>query len=118
MQDFIQPHMFSSLLKLCKKELELETLPKIELVPQILNDGQPSFGEYGNNTIKIVIKDRHFMDVARTLCHELVHWKQDLENIQLDGSTGSEIENQANAVAGIVMRKFGRMYPEYFQRSF
>jgi hypothetical protein len=32
----------------------------------------------------------------------------------MDGSDGSDTENQANAVAGIIMRKFGQRYPQYF----
>jgi hypothetical protein len=53
----------------------------------------------------------------RTLAHELVHWKQRESGLELDGSDGSETEDQANAVAGVIMRKFGKMYPEYFVNS-
>ena len=62
----------------------------------------------------MAIKGRHLVDISRTLAHELVHWKQRIEGQELDGSDGSETENQANAIAGIIMRRFGQRYPEYF----
>jgi hypothetical protein len=49
-------------------------------------------------------------DIFRTLCHELVHHKQN-ELGQLHskaGETGSGIENQANAFAGMIMRDYGK----------
>lgn len=100
-------------INLCQKELALDKLPNIELVDHLKSN---SFGEF-DGSIKVVIKNRHPVDIVRTLAHELVHWKQRTENMELDGSDGSETENQANSVAGIIMRKFGQMYPEYFIQS-
>jgi Zn-dependent peptidase ImmA (M78 family) len=57
------------------------------------------------------------MDVMRTLAHELVHWKQMMDGDELDGSDGSSTENEANAIAGLIMRKFAKMYPDYFMDS-
>jgi hypothetical protein len=101
-------------IKMCKEELDLQSLPTIELVDKILNDDQPSFGIFENNSIKIVVKDRHIIDCVRTLAHELIHWKQRQLGLEMDGSDGSETENQANAGAGIIMRRFGKEYPECF----
>jgi Zn-dependent peptidase ImmA (M78 family) len=52
----------------------------------------------------------------RTLAHELVHYKQDVEHkIGPDsGETGSPIENEANALAGQIMRRFDEENPELF----
>jgi len=93
-------------------------LPPIELV-----DGEPtvgggtSFGEFDGEKIRVVTMKRHPMDVMRTLAHELVHWKQLVSGDELDGSDGSSIENEANALAGVIMRKFGKMYPDYFVQT-
>ena len=38
-----------------------------------------------------------------------------LDNKKLDGSDGSETENEANAVAGIIMRQFNRTHPDAFK---
>lgn len=101
-------------INLCRTELRLTNLPKIELVDKIDNN---SFGIFDGESIKVVIKNRHPIDIIRTLAHELVHWKQKQTGQELDGSDGSSTENDANAVAGIIMRKFGKMYPEYFLDS-
>ena len=56
-------------------------------------------------------------DLLRTLAHELVHRKQD-EDGRIDynsGETGSEIENEANAQAGILLRDFGKIDKEIYQ---
>jgi hypothetical protein len=72
-----------------------------------------SFGQYdpSDNTLTIYINNRNMADVLRTLGHELVHHRQnELGKIQNDsGKTGSEIENEANALAGVLMRDYGRI---------
>jgi hypothetical protein len=32
-----------------------------------------------------------------------------------DGSDGSPIENEANAVAGVIIRKYGKIHPELYE---
>ncbi|HEY6437444.1 MAG TPA: hypothetical protein VIY47_12710, partial [Ignavibacteriaceae bacterium] len=113
-REVIENHMLAHMLQLCKHELELNELPPIYLVDEPTVGGGTSFGEFTNNGIRVVQNNRHPMDVMRTLAHELVHWKQRTDNIELDGSDGSEAENQANSVAAIIMRKFGKQYPQYF----
>jgi Zn-dependent peptidase ImmA (M78 family) len=50
------------------------------------------------------------------LAHELVHYKQDIQNrlTPESGKTGHEHENEANAAAAIMMRNFAQMRPEMF----
>lgn len=78
-----------------------------------------SFGTFDPNTGKIwlYVKNRNMADLLRTLAHELVHRKQD-EDGRIDynsGETGSEIENEANAQAGILLRDFGKIDKEIYQ---
>ena len=115
-KEAILQHMVSHLLQMCQTELEIEHLPPIMLVdePCIHSNGKNTFGEFNGHTIKVVTMNRHPIDVLRTLAHELVHWKQQSEHMEMDGSDGSETENQANAVAGIILRRFSEKYPEYF----
>jgi len=114
-REAVQEHMITHLLQLCKHELELSELPEINLIDtEPTTGGGTSFGEFTDNGIEVVTKGRHPMDVMRTLAHELVHWKQRVENMPMDGADGSDTENQANAVAGIIMRRFGQKYPQYF----
>ena len=71
-----------------------------------------TFGTFDPNNDKIwlYVKNRNMADILRTLAHELVHRKQaeDGRIEQNSGDTGSEIENEANAMAGILLRKFGK----------
>jgi hypothetical protein len=109
-------------IKFCQKNLNLDTLPQIELIKgseQSVKNS--SFGGYGGHHIRLSISNRHIMDVCRTLAHELVHFKQDLDGA-LDtmddpGADGSPIENEANAKAAVIMRKWGKQYPKLFAQQ-
>jgi hypothetical protein len=72
-----------------------------------------SFGQYDPSKKSIVtyVENRNMADVLRTLCHELVHHKQNEEGRLKanSGETGSDIENEANATAGIVLREYGKV---------
>lgn len=78
-----------------------------------------SFGGYMGGNIEIMIGNRHVMDVMRTLAHELVHYKQDSDGVLRpdSGRDGSEHENEANAKAAVVMRLWGKMNPDLFDRA-
>ena len=56
-------------------------------------------------------------DVLRTLAHELVHHRQnELGKLNNDsGKTGSDVENEANVKAGILMRDFGKDREEIYE---
>jgi hypothetical protein len=109
----------SHLIRLSQQELGINELPRIQLIdkPFIQSGEKKSFGEFNGNSIKVVTQGRHPMDVMRTLAHELTHWKQRLDGQKMDGSDGSDIENEANSTAGVIMRKFAEKYPESFMSS-
>lgn len=108
--------MIDKLVALCKTELELDRIPSIEVISNSDTiPGTLSFGVFDGNKIRVIIKNRHPIDVMRTIAHELVHWQQQTTGQVLDGADGSDIENQANALAGVIMRKYGRAYPEFFK---
>ena len=76
-----------------------------------------AFGEISSkNIIHISIINRHPMDILRTVAHEYEHYKQHLEKglNHKSSHAGSPSENQANAKAGMVMRKYGQLHPELF----
>ena len=66
----------------------------------------------------VYAKDRAIVDVCRSIAHELVHHKQNLEdrlkNAIRDGEDGSPIENEANAVAGEIVRRYGKLNPDIY----
>ena len=103
------------------KHLELNSLPKFDFKFDTKRSVEHhSFGGYGSEHITITVVNRHIMDVCRTLAHELVHYKQDL-NKELEGenpgATGSPQENEANAEAAIIMRNWGKKYPQLFDKE-
>ena len=111
--------MFEKFLPLAMKYIGLKDLPKIVFEKSVGDADQPTFGKYvnGEHTLYVALANRHPNDILRTIAHELTHYRQDTEH-QLDstsGETGSPIENEANATAGIVMRHFNKKYPEYLK---
>jgi len=108
-------------IEFCVKELKIERMPKIKL----RRDPQwpvvhTTFGRYINDQhmLEVAWGGRHIMDVLRTVAHELTHRHQhERDGKKMDntaGETGSPWENEANARAGILMRDYARMHPEYF----
>lgn len=104
----------------CRAELNIQTLPKISL----LNDKSfvqqnRSFGEYNpqTNAIKVVALNRNLADICRSLAHELCHHRQNELNMIYNeaGDTGTDIENDANAMAGILMRDFGKRNVDVYE---
>lgn len=109
---------FRKFLPLVMHALALTKLPKIKLKKIIVDKEQPTFGVYNDkqHIIYLAIENRHALDILRTLAHELIHFKQNTEHrlTATSGGTGSEIENEANAQAAIIMRHFNKKYPEFF----
>lgn len=70
-----------------------------------------------NHNIWIYVKNRNMLgDILRSLAHEMMHFKQMLRNeiTNESGNDGSPQENEANTFSGIMIRKFGRMFPEIY----
>lgn len=69
--------------------------------------------------IVVYIKDRSLADILRSLAHEAQHMKQfedgRLDNPAEQGKTGSKEESEANSVAGILLREFGKLYPIIYE---
>lgn len=105
-------------LPIAVEHLELDHFPKIKLVKSL---GDTTFGRYvdAEQVIYVVVANRNPVDVLRTLAHEMVHYAQGLSGeLSVDsGKTGSPIENEANAGAGVIMRLFNTEHPKYLKMS-
>ena len=104
-------------LQFTKKELGLEKLPRIKIHTDTKNSVERrSFASYGNGEVNISISNRHINDCCRSIAHEIIHYTQDLAGVLNadSGKDGSEHENEANASAGIIMRKWAKLYPKLF----
>ena len=71
-----------------------------------------------DNKVKVLSKNRALPDIIRSIAHELVHHKQnqegELSGDKEEGDDGSPQENEANARAGKIVRRFGKKYPEIY----
>lgn len=101
-----------------KKELNIKELPKIHFVddPKFAKR-IAAFGQIKDNRIVIDIQGRQIMDILRTLAHELTHYRQHKRGTIGSGHAGSFTENEANRVAGTIVRKFGEKHSILFDIS-
>ena len=106
------------------ERLKLKEQPKVNLISgREYSEAKTSLGGYNPMTkeIFVVIDGRLTADICRTIAHEMVHRKQDelglVRNEVKDGADGSPIENQAHAVAGILMREYGRINKEIYNED-
>lgn len=113
--------MLDSFVSFASEKLGIKSQPSLKLEKDL---EATSFGGYNpsDNSIVVVSKNRHPMDIFRTVAHELVHHKQNedgrIKDVAQEGSTGSEIENEANAEAGKIMRWFAKANPSMFSSSY
>ena len=77
-----------------------------------------SMGSFHPRTgeIRVLRGARLTADWYRTLAHELVHHAQRDSGQTLDGADGSTIENEANSQAAVILREYGRLNPQIFQK--
>lgn len=70
-----------------------------------------------NNIMTVYVHNRNLVDILRTVCHELVHKKQNERNMITPNQNhpGSEIEQQADAIAGYLMKIYSKKHREIFQ---
>ena len=102
--------------------LDLQKVPKITFSDdEQLAKQMHSLGAYQPKTDELLVVkgSRLTADILRTLAHELVHRKQaEMGPLSAeDGKTGSEVENEANAAAGVLLRQFGQYRPEIFEEA-
>ena len=67
----------------------------------------------GKNLLKVYGKNRALVDILRSIAHELTHLMQD-ESEMLIGviqDAGGDIENEANAKAGELIKLYAKSHP-------
>jgi hypothetical protein len=106
------------------KRLKLSETPKIVLISgKGFANQKSSLGGYSPETkeIYVAIEGRLSADIIRTIAHEMVHRKQDemglIKDSVKDGADGSEVENKANSVAGILLREYGRLNKQIYTEN-
>lgn len=77
-------------------------------------DGMSTGSRNVNSELKILTKGRINRDVCRTLAHEWVHeWQISTKGMERGQDIGGPNEDEANAEAGSVIKKFEIDFPKY-----
>ena len=115
--------MLDSFVSFASDKLGLKSMPKVRYKTD--SDNYNSFAAYNplSNELSVHTMNRHPMDIFRSVAHELVHHKQNEDgklgkDIEKEGATGSDIENEANSEAGKIMRWFAKANPDMFSKSY
>ena len=107
-----------------KKELDIENEVDVQLqnnkdgikttaVYKYQDEGDEDFEQ---SEIRVFALGRALVDVLRSIAHEMVHHKQN-EDGELKGkisNVGGSIEDEANAVAGEMIKAYGLEHPEIY----
>lgn len=105
----------------CEK-LDITDPPKVILDKNKAKvDKNRSFGstEVTDGSIWVYIDNRNTADSLRTLAHEMVHYKQFLDGVlnDLDDDKKQQIEDEANAIAGRLMREYGKINVDIYENK-
>ena len=99
--------------KFVKDELGLKVTPTIKLLNGRGDLKTTAHYNYSKpeKVIKVNAKNRHIVDVMRSIAHEMVHHRQ-FEQGRLDGpkppDIGGDIEDEANSLAGQFIKMFSK----------
>ena len=100
-------------------ELKMQKPIKVNLVKDREAHGLKTFAHYDPNTNECVAYtgDRSLADILRSIAHEMTHAAQ-FEKGKIQGPVqdiGGPIEDEANAMAGRLVKKFGYKNPDIFE---
>ena len=113
--DKLSKYAIVKFIKFVNDELAIDQPFKVKLVTQ-RDDDLRTYAYYNpsNGDVKVYCRDRGLADVLRSIANELIHHHQNqmgkLEEPTQD--VGGEIEDEANSVAGQLVKKFGYANPK------
>jgi len=115
--DSVRGQQIHDFMTWCKKKLKLkQELPSIEFSDEKDSKDMYHTGYYSDHEDKLWVYtgNRNLIDILRTVAHEFTHRKQGEQGrIEADQSyPGSPIEQEADAVAGYLMKLYGKEHPE------
>ena len=105
----------------CKK-LGIKSKPDVKFSNDIeeVKDKRTFGTTHPTGEIWVYVGDRNTADMLRTLCHELVHYKQfekGTANDTMNKKQHQKIEDEANAIAGRLMRQYGKQNVEIYEHN-
>lgn len=101
-------------------QLDIDTMPTVKFGTDLADVKQKrTFGSTNDGgNIWVHIANRNTADTMRTLCHELVHHKQfeiGTAHADMTKEQTQSIEDEANAIAGRMMRDYGAQHEEIYE---
>lgn len=97
-------------------EVEVDYGFDLDRVKELRTFGSTS----SDGKIWVHVGDRNMADTMRTLAHELVHLNQfgkGTASDDMDEEQRLRIEDEANAVAGRLMREYGKQHSEIYENK-
>lgn len=104
-------YILYNFIKFVKQELNI-TLPfKIFISNNRKKFTTYAYYDHENKVVAVYIKNRALADILRSVAHELVHHLQNQRGDIIKGEPiqdiGGKIEDEANSIAGQLVKKFG-----------
>ena len=113
--DKLSKYAIVKFVKFISDELNLSDPFRVKLVTNRDEDLKTyAYYDASNGVVKVYCKNRGLADVLRSIAHELIHHHQN-QTGKIQGPTqdiGGEIEDEANSVAGQLVKKFGYAHPD------
>jgi hypothetical protein len=102
---------YNKFIKFLQKEFPLKQDITIHFLGE--REGKMTTGSRNDKSeLKVLCKNRMSRDILRTLAHEWVHEHQlNVLNREHGPDIGGQNEDEANAFAGQMMKKFEKKYP-------
>jgi hypothetical protein len=117
-EPYLKESLYEKFIDFAKEELNIGDGFSVNLTKD--NSDMETLANYDieDETSNILTKGRAPVDVIRSIGHEMTHHKQNekgkLSGKSEEGEDGSPWEDQANAKAGELVRKFGKLHPEIY----
>lgn len=114
--DEIKKNTVRRFISFCIQDLDLKEFFTVHLVNDRRSNGikTTAFYREADKMVKVYAKNRMLVDVMRSTAHELVHkqqWEQNRIELPVP-DIGGPIEDEANAMAGVLIKKFLNYDPE------
>ena len=109
-------YILYTFIKFVEKELDIEDTFTFSMSSNRKGFKTYAYYDPQEKKVAVYIKNRGLADICRSVAHELVHHLQnqrgDLKNGEPVQDIGGNIEDEANAVAGQLIKKFGYQHPD------
>lgn len=114
--------LIDNFISFVQESLGIEELPTIEFDTNVANAKEKrTMATYNPNENHIWLYEgtRTMADLLRSLAHEMVHHRQNEEGRLYEGAgeAGTDIENEANSLAGVMLRNYGQLNQDIYEST-